>query len=143
MTTLRKIEDFRIVERNPGYDNGSNPQRLTIAELTPVALTWQSSGVPYSIHNLASVIGRLLDDASGIAVIEAPYDLSTNRAYIVNVDGSLRAQIPAQIGAERVTFYDVVETKGSVAFSAAASGRDVHIEVQQADGVVMQVAESR
>ncbi|CAE6837783.1 hypothetical protein [Paraburkholderia haematera] len=143
MTTLRKIEDFRAVERNLGYANESNPHRLTIAELTPVALTWQSSGVPYSIHNFAGVIGRLLDDASGIAVVEAPYDLSTNQAYIVNADGSLRAQIPAQIGAERVTFYDVIETKDAVAFLAAAPGRDVRIEVRQADGVVMQVAESR
>jgi hypothetical protein len=143
MSTTAKVVDLRILERNPGYDRENNPRRLTVAELTPVELTWKSDGIHRSIRNLAGVIGRLLRDASGIAVVEAPYNPSGNRAYIANADGSFRAQIPAQIGAERVTFYDVVETKGSVAFLAAASGRDVRIEVRQADGVVTRVAESR
>jgi len=83
------------------------------------------------------VIGILLSDASGIAVVEAPYEPSANRAYIANADGLLRAQIPARIGAERVMFYDVSKVSGSAAFLAAAPGRDVRIEVRESDGVVV------
>ncbi|MDR6478929.1 hypothetical protein ABIE53_000347 [Burkholderia sp. OAS925] len=143
MSTLGKISDVRIVDRYPGYDKVNNPQRLSVAELAPVGLTWQSGGVQHAIHNQAGVSGRLLGDASGIAVVEGPYDPSANRAYIVNADGSLRARIPAQIGAERVMFYDVIEANGSVAFLAAAPGRDVRLEVREADGALVQVTESR
>jgi hypothetical protein len=124
MSTLEKIADLRIVDRHPGYDKVNNPQRLSVAELAPVGLTWQSGGVQH-------------------AVVEGPYDPSANRAYIVNADGSLRAQIPAQIGGDRVMFYDVIEANGSVAFLAAAPGRDVRIEVREADGAIVQVTESR
>jgi len=143
MSTLGKISDVRIVDRYPGYDKVNNPQRLSVAELVAVGLTWQSGGVQHAIHNQAGVSGRLLGDASGIAVVEGPYDPSANRAYIVNADGSLRARIPAQIGAERVMFYDVIEANGSVAFLAAAPGRDVRLEVREADGAPVQVTESR
>lgn len=143
MSNSEKAEDLRIVERNPGYDKANNPQRLSIAELMPVGLTWNSDCIQHAIHNLAGVSGRLLGDASGIAVVEAPYDLSANRAYIVNAKGRLRAQIPAQIGSEHVVFYDVMETEGLVAFLAVASGRDIQIEVREADGVVVRIAQSR
>jgi hypothetical protein len=143
MNTFGKITDLRIVERHPGYDKVNNPQRLTVSELTPVGLTWQSGGAQHAIQVQAGVSGIPLDDASGIAVVEAPYEPSGNRAYIANADGSLRAQIPAQIGAERVMFYDVIKVNGSVAFLAAAPGRDVRIEVREADGVVVRVTESR
>jgi hypothetical protein len=143
MSTAAKVMDLRIVERNPGYDRENNPRRLTVAELTSVELTWQSAGIHHSIHNPAGVIGRLLRDASGIAVVEAAYEPSGNRAYIANADGSLRAQIPAQIGAERVAYYDVIETEDLVVFLAASSIRDVRIEVREMDGTVLQIVESR
>jgi hypothetical protein len=143
MSRLEKIADLRIVDRHPGYDKVNNPQRLSVAELAPVGLTWQSGGVQHTIHSQAGVSGRLLGDASGIAVIEGPYDPSANRAYIVNADGSLRARFPTQIGAECVRFYDVIEANGSVAFLAAVPGRDVRIEVREADGAMVQVTESR
>ncbi|PRX34372.1 hypothetical protein B0G75_102404 [Paraburkholderia sp. BL18I3N2] len=105
MSTLEKIADLRIVDHHPGYDKVNNPLLLSVAELAPVGLTWQSGGVQHAIRSQAGVSGRLLGDASGIAVVEGPYDPSANRAYIVNADGSSRARIPAQIGAERVMFY--------------------------------------
>ncbi|MFM0157487.1 hypothetical protein PQQ99_37090 [Paraburkholderia sediminicola] len=132
MSTAAKVMDLRIVERNPGYDRENNPLRLTVAELTPVELTWQSAGIHHSIRNPAGVIGRLLRDASGITVVEAPYEPSGNRAYIANADGSLRAQIPAQIGAERVAYYDVrllnsSEVSFQISISKVVAGNSLSI----------------
>ncbi|WP_155681565.1 hypothetical protein [Burkholderia stagnalis] len=134
---------LEFVERHPGYDTLNNPRRLTVAELMPIGLTWRSGGVRHAVTSQAGVAGRLLGDASGIAVVEAPYDLATNCAYIVNADGSLRARIPAQIGADRVAFYDVIDSGGSVAFLAAAQGKDLRIEIRETDGAVVRVEESR
>ncbi|WP_177316580.1 hypothetical protein, partial [Burkholderia ubonensis] len=54
------------------------------------------------VRNDAGIAGRVLGDASGVAIVEAPYDLTANRASIVNADGSLRARLPAAIGVERM-----------------------------------------
>ncbi|AOK51282.1 hypothetical protein [Burkholderia stagnalis] len=143
MIMQKKVTDLAFVERHPGYDTLNNPNRLTVAELMPIGLTWRSSGVQHAIHSQAGVAGRLLGDASGIAVVEAPYDLSANCAYIVNADGSMRARIPAQIGADRVAFYDVIDSGGAVAFLAATPGKDLRIEIREADGAVVRVEESR
>lgn len=135
--------DLEFVERHPGYDTLNNPRRLTVAELMPIGMTWRSGGVQHAVHSQAGVTGRLLGDASGIAVVEAPYDVSANCAYIVNADGSMRARIPAQFGADRVAFYDVIDSGGAVVFLAAAPGKDLRIEICETDGAVVRVEESR
>ncbi|RQR60761.1 hypothetical protein DIE18_13695 [Burkholderia sp. Bp9125] len=137
MTHQCLVTDYAIIERRPGYDAANNPLRLTVAQLTPVGVTWRADGVQHVIRNESGVIGRVLDDASGIAVVEAPFDPSANRAYLVDADGSLRRIVPAGSGTERLMFYDVVESvNATVAFLAAASGKDVRLEVREADGTV-------
>ncbi|PAJ84402.1 hypothetical protein [Burkholderia ubonensis] len=69
---------------------------------------------------------------------------SGNRACLVDADGALRASLPAVNGAERPKFYDVIElVNGSVAFLAAACGKDVRLVVREADGAVMRVVDIR
>lgn len=117
---------------------------MTVAQLTPVGVTWWAAGVRHVIRNESGVLGRVLDDASGIAVVEAPFDSSANRAYLVDADGSLRGNVPAGGGVERLMFYDVVESmNGAVAFLAATCGKDVRLEVRQADGAVTRVVNIR
>lgn len=140
---LEKIADLRIDDRHPDYDKVNNPaaiERCGIGACRP----YVAVGPRSTRHSQSGGCGwRLLGDASGIAVVEGPYDPSANRAYIVNAEGSLRAEIAAQIRAEGVMFYDVIEANGSVAFLAAAPGRDVRIEVREADGAIEQVTENR
>ncbi|MGZ2743106.1 hypothetical protein [Burkholderia stagnalis] len=144
MTHQRLVTDYTIIERRPGCDAVNNPLRLTVAQLVPVGVTWRAAGVQHVICNESGVIGRVLDDASGIAVVEAPFDPSTNRAYLVDADGSLRGNVPGGGGVERLMFYDVVESvNGAVAFLAAACGKDVRLEVRQADGTVTRVVNIR
>ncbi|KVN93355.1 hypothetical protein WJ70_13190 [Burkholderia ubonensis] len=134
MNTRNCIAEFTIIERCPGYE---------IAELMSVGVTWRAGGAQQVVRNDAGIAGRVLGDASGVAIVEAPYDLTANRASIVNADGSLRARLPAAIDVERMAYYDVIEVNGSIAFLADACGRDVRIEVREADGAVVRVVDIR
>ncbi|KVD03920.1 hypothetical protein WI78_31120 [Burkholderia ubonensis] len=121
----------------------NNPLLRTIAELMPVGVTRRAGGAQQVVRNDAGIAGKVLGDASGVAIVEALYDPTANRASIVIADGSLRARLPAAIGVERVAYYDVIELNGSIAFLADACGRDVRIEVQQTDGAVVRVVDNR
>lgn len=143
MKSVQNVRGFQLIERHPGYDTVNNPQHLTVADLTPAGITWQSDGVVKTIRNPAGVDGLPLSDLSGIAAVEAPYDAGTNRASIVNADGSVRAQIDSQTEFGRVMFYDVHYVNGTLAFLAATQSRDVRIEVSEIDGSVLRITESR
>ncbi|WP_155674777.1 hypothetical protein [Burkholderia stagnalis] len=134
MTHRRLVTDYAIIERRPGYDAANIPLRLTVAQLTPVGVTWRADGVQHVIRNESGVI----------AVVEAPFDSSANCAYLVDAHDSLRRNVPAGSVVERLMFYDVVESmNGAVAFLAAACGKDVWLEVRIADGAVTPVVNIR
>jgi hypothetical protein len=143
MSSFQNVSDLQAIERHPGYDAANNPQLLTVADLMPVGITWRSNGTPRIIRNQSGVDGRLLNDLSGIAVVEAPYDATGNRAYIVNADGSVRAEINSQTKFGHAIFYDVHYVNDTLAFLAVASGRDVRIDVSEIDGTLTGITETR
>jgi hypothetical protein len=143
MKSFQIVNDFTVVERLPGYDVMNNPQRLTVAELTPIGVNWKSGGIFRSIQSQDGVIGVLLRGLSGIAIVEAPYDPSSNKAYIIDSDGKVRAHVKSQMNLGHLMFYDVLYTRGSLVFLAAAANNDVRVEVNDVDGIVLRVAESR
>ncbi|KVM76842.1 hypothetical protein [Burkholderia stagnalis] len=99
MTHRRLVTDYAFIERRPGYDAANNPLRLTVAQLTPVGVTWRADGVQHVIRNESGVI----------AVVEAPFDSSANCAYLVDAHDSLRRNVSAGSVVKRLMFYDVVE----------------------------------
>jgi hypothetical protein len=143
MINVANVADFQFVERDPGYDKVNNPLRRTVAELTPVAIAWRSGSVQRDIRSAAGIGGMPLVDGSGIAIIEGPYDSTANRAYIVNADGSLRAEVSVVEATGQVMFYDVLYMSGTLTFLAAAPDRDVRISVNERDGSVLSVSEFR
>lgn len=143
MTNFANVTDFEFVERDPGYDKVNNPLRRTVAELTPVAIAWRSGGIQREIRTPAGIGGVPLVDGSGIAIVEGPYDSTANRAYIVNADGSLRAEVSAVEATGKVMFYDVLYMSGTLTFLAAAPDRDVQICANESDGMVLSVSEFR
>ncbi|MGH8780359.1 hypothetical protein [Paraburkholderia sp.] len=144
MTHINIVSAFQAIERHPGYDKVDNPQRFSVLDLTPVGITWQSGGATETVRSSSGIKGLCLSDLSGVAVVEAPYESAINRAYIVNADGSRRATISPQTAFGRVVFYDVLYLdNGALAFLAAAPSRDARIEVNETDGSVIHITESR
>jgi hypothetical protein len=135
--------DFQVVERHPGYDVKNNPLHFSVAELMPIGITWNSNGISRAIENSNGVIGLLLNDLSGIAVVEAPYHSNNNRAYIVNSDGSIRVELCSQTNFGQVSFYEILYMKDHLVFLAATLGGDIRIEVDDKDGTLLHVTESR
>lgn len=143
MTNFANVTDFQFVDRDPGYDKVNNPLRRSVAELTPLAIVWRSGGVQKDIRSTTGVSGMPLADGSGIAIVERPYDSTTNRAYIVNADGPLRAQVSFTEATGQTMFYDVLYMSGTLTFLAAAPNRDVQIRVKESDGAILSVSEFR
>jgi hypothetical protein len=137
------VTDFQIIERHPGYDVVNNPLRFTVADLMPIGISWKSNGIFHAIENQDGVIGVLLNDLSGIAVVEAPYHTDNNRAYIVNPDGMIKMQLDSQTNFGRVSFYEVLYINDHLAFLAATPKGDIRIEVNDKGGIVINIAEIR
>ncbi|WP_277431325.1 hypothetical protein [Trinickia sp. Y13] len=95
------------------------------------------------IQSAAGICGVPLADGSGIAVVEGPYDSGVNKAYLVNADGSLRAEVVWAASTGQLMFYDVLYMGGRLTFLAATSDRDVQICVNESDGAVQKVGEFR
>ncbi|MDG0027461.1 hypothetical protein MMB74_24830 [Trinickia sp. Y13] len=143
MTKSGSVIDFHVVDRFPSYDKVNNPSRRTVAELTPLAIAWRDGGMQKHIQSAAGICGVPLADGSGIAVVEGPYDSGVNKAYLVNADGSLRAEVVWAASTGQLMFYDVLYMGGRLTFLAATSDRDVQICVNESDGAVQKVGEFR
>ncbi|WP_250479324.1 MULTISPECIES: hypothetical protein [unclassified Caballeronia] len=143
MNKTTRINDFVVTHRIPGYDVIKNPSRLSVAELVPIEISWTGDTGRQSIKREHGVDGLPLQDGTGIAVIEAPYDLDQNRAYIVNSDGSLRAIIDRATHRGRASFFDIFYVDGTLSFFAVASDRDIRVEVDESDGSIRRIIESR
>lgn len=78
-----------------------------------------------------------------MAILEGPYEYKSNRAYIVNCDGSLRATVDPTEPICDAMFYDVIYLNGELVFLAAVSNRDIRVRVDETNGAILQVVESR
>lgn len=143
MNTTPSLKNFQFVDRHPGYDKANNPLRRTVAELTPVGIVWTCDSAQKSIQAIAGIGAVPLADMSGIAVFEGPYDDKNNRAYIVNCDGSIRAQVGPLEPVRHAMFYDVMYLNGRLTFLASISDHDVQVWVSETDGAILQVREFR
>jgi hypothetical protein len=140
---MKNVNQFKVIDRYPGYDKLSNIKKLSISDLLPLEVNWNFDGAAKLIKHSCGIDGLALKDLSGIALIEAPYDLSRNRAYIVNADGSMRVQISKLTKFGEATFYDVIYIKNKLTFLAVVANRDFRIEVRESDGFILDALESR
>jgi hypothetical protein len=71
------------------YDRINNPDRLSVSELSPMGISWCYNSQCYEITNERRVSALFLKDETGIVVVEAPFDHSNNKAYIINAKGEI------------------------------------------------------
>jgi len=141
MTNFAQVTDYELVERRPGYDKINNPSGLNVAELTPIGVRWRCNGAPVVVQNSAGVGAVLLQDLSGVAIVEAPYGDCENKAYIVNSDGSVRVQVIPTSNIGSVIFYDVFYLGEVLIFLAASRNYDIQMQVDDVSGKIIRVKE--
>lgn len=128
------IELFEQIGRHPGYDPIKNPQQFTVAELMPIEIRWKCGRKNYVIQNSFGIGGVVVSDRSGIAAVEAPYDVEKNRALILNCDGSIRTEVDRITKFGKALFYEAIYIEGRLNFLAAIGAHDWRLEVSEKDG---------
>lgn len=103
--------------KDPTYDRVSNPQRRSIAEMLPSAVSWLDGSRTVRIDFSKNGLACPLADLSGVAIVESPFERDKNRAYVINSDGSERFALvkPSDAGSD-AAFSDVYYVDGALSF---------------------------
>ncbi|TDB42697.1 hypothetical protein [Photorhabdus khanii] len=102
---MNKIISYEVIERFPEYDKSKNKKRLNQQQLLPIGIKWQSNKDNYQISNLNGLRFQVLNDMTGLVVIESPMDENDSKAYILNADNTIRCHI--KITSEKIIYLGV------------------------------------
>ena len=132
------IENYSVIDNPGSSDRGANSQGLSVWELLPTGVAWSFLGCPYKIETPQKLIPELLVDATGIAVVIAPFDIKENEALIIKPDGDLmwdvRAAAKAIIG--QGIFSDVYYVSGQLCFFVNINNLDYRFSFDVVSGTV-------
>ncbi|VVE76428.1 hypothetical protein PAN31117_05394 [Pandoraea anapnoica] len=141
---MSKLLDFRLHYADPTYDRVNNPQRRSIATLLPISVSWRTASRDVKIAFSGNGIACPLKDEGGVAIIENPFDRCRNKAYVLNVDGTMRCVLekPIDVGPDAV-FSDVYYVNEILCFFLSGSSGDRRIEYDVTTGTVVNLFQTR
>lgn len=141
---MTRIQNFRHIERHPGYDKVQNPKRLTVMELLPIGVAWDNKGQNFEVLKTWGVLAVPLNDFSGVAIVEGPFERGAqNRAYVMNADGSIRFEITKPTELSALVFSDVYYAGGELCFFLSGTSGDFRLSVNESDGTISKIDPSR
>jgi hypothetical protein len=131
--------------KDPTYDRRNNPLGRSVAELSPVAVSWSDGNRAVRIDFPTGGIACPLADSSGVAIVEdSGNDRQQGRAYVVNIDGPERFVLAKPSNAEsNAVFSDVYYVDGILSFFLIGPHGDRRIECDAATGQILSVHEAR
>jgi len=129
---------------DPTYDRINNPQRRSVAELLPCAVSWLDGGRTVRIEFSKNGISCPLADLSGVGIVESPFEREPNRAYVTNSDGSERFALmkPSEAGPDAL-FSDVYYVDGTLCFFLSGRFGDRRIECDATTGQLLKIVQVR
>ncbi|WP_139133409.1 hypothetical protein [Pandoraea sp. ISTKB] len=141
---MSKLLDFRLDYADPNYDRANNPQRRPVAILLPISVSWCAGSREVTIAFPENGIACPLRDESGVAIIENPFDRCRNKAYVLNVDGTMRCALekPFDVGSDAV-FSDVYYVNEGLCFFLSGSSGDRRVEYDVATGTIVNSLQAR
>ena len=139
------IDNFRVTDNLVGYDKKSNPQRLSVFDLLSRGVTWSYLNKQYEIKDDNGVIPLLLTNCNEIALIKAPFDKSTNRAWIISADSTLKWDISSIINKyySDAIFYDVYHIDDELYFYIHVNNDDFRFSFDVTSGDIGVLLQSR
>lgn len=141
---MTQLQNFQHIERLPGYDKIRNPSRLTISDLTPVGASWEYDGHKIEISGRAGILAVPLENLSGVAVVEAPFETGgQNKAYVLNSDGTKCFDMKKPMKYMTLLFSDVYYVGGTLCFFLSGSLGDFRLSVNESDGSILAIEPSR
>jgi hypothetical protein len=134
---MKKIQEFKLIDRLDGYDKLKNPAALAIFELLPVGISWIYDGSEYHRWCEQKLLGVLTNNQNNIALIEAPFNKQANQAYILNPDGSIKWNVGDILRKESglLIFSDVYYIGDDLYYFAHLTGRDLRFSFDTTTGI--------
>lgn len=138
------ISDFKLIDNLSGYDKSNNVSGLSVLDLLPYGVSWLCDGKEKEIVYPDKIIPLLLDDNSGIALIQSPFSKKDNQAYIINPHGDVFLNVGEVIRMREkdAIVNDVYYISNDLFFFFNVNGRDYRIKVDPKSGNVGEVIPS-
>lgn len=146
-----KIKDFILVNSSKHKNELSSEEDLTIQEQLPDSALWTYNEEHYSLQNNQKLITHLLKNQTHIAVVEAPFDIKHNKAYIINGEKKIIWNISALFDEKykaflynkRAYFSDVCFIKNELYFFVVIDNLDFRFYFDRVTGAIGKLIESR
>lgn len=115
---MNLIENYKVLDNLGSYDREGNPLDLTVKQLAPICVSWSYNGIDHKIESPFGLVATLLENRNGIAIVAAPYKKSSNKAEIINPDGSVMWDVSeiVKLGCTGGIFSDVYYVLGELCF---------------------------
>lgn len=140
-----KIENY--------IEHKHNKNNSNILDNIPYAVSWSCNGNHYKIENENKIISLVLKDLEHIAVIESPYTISENKAYIINAEKEIIWNISSLFDKEiwlnkwdnmaPIIFIDTYYIKEKLYFFININNTDFRFEFDIPSGKIGKLIESR
>lgn len=141
---MDKIEKFN--NRSLKYDK-ENKNRLSVFDLLPETISWEFGSKFYSLNNNDKIISKLLDDEKLIAIIEAPFNIKHNKAYIINGNSEIVINVSElfeeKYGHRTVYFSDIYCIDTKLFYFLTFNNSDFRIEIDIHNFLIGNLVESR
>ena len=85
--------NFTIIKAFEKYDKHKNQLKLSVYDLLPIGIKWNYNGKEYTINNGNKIEALLLKDNKNISIIEEPYSIIKNKAYIIDGNSKTKYNI--------------------------------------------------
>lgn len=121
--------------------NKHGVHQANVFDRLPRKVFWDHRGITYSIESSLGVIAKCVGDV--IAVIESPFDQSSNSAYLVDVNRVVLFKLPSSHESDRLTYFEILPKLKSVDFLASTPHGDLRITVDTESLKVASVAPFR
>lgn len=141
---MDKIRKFN--NRNLKYDK-ENKNRLSVFDLLPETISWEFGSKFYNLNNNDKIISKLLANEKLIAIIEAPFNIKHNKAYIVNGNSEVVINVSKlfeeKYGPKTVYFSDIYCIDAKLFYFLSFKNSDFRIEVDIHNFLIGGLIESR
>ncbi|WP_370262389.1 hypothetical protein [Limnobacter sp.] len=135
------MEDLEFYETFSRDVTSGKHEDLSIQDRLPNKINWLVDNEEFSIACDQGLIAKQF--RSNILVIEAPYDLEKNSAYLVTVKGQLISSIPKKYDCVSLTFYDILTSPPYAILLAASTSGDFQLTIDPRNGTIHKSAPFR
>lgn len=135
------MENFELKEIYAPYMSGANTLGLSVGERLPKKVVWSFNGVEFSLECSDGLVAKNFQ--SNIFVIEAPYEIKKNRAYVLSADGHRIADLPNNKGDVQLSYYDIFLRGSEAIFLASSNDGDLQLSFDPSSGAVTSISEFR